>query len=223
MSITAINWAKQQKTGTPLRQLVLFVLADYADQWGFCWPSQPTVSSICQVNERSVRRAINELEASGHVAKVSIRIGKSPRVLYLLACPKIAEPLPDEHLAHKWLKNATRTESPVETVHPDSDAVHPDSDDSSPGLVSPPNLYKPPDEPIAPARAREEDARSGRDTDLALRQRAEVAKQSYGRYRYTDDQLQACIDAKLLSKEKAIAAGGNPDRLRRIEEQGAVT
>ena len=216
MSITAINWARQQKTGTPLRKLVLFMLANYADQWAFAWPTQPTLASICQVDERSVRRALNELEEQKKISKITVRMGRSPRVLYRLDCESVDEIMPPEHPAVKFL---TRTKSPPEKVHPDSDAVHPDSDDSSPGLTSPGILKEPLERSKhAPARAREEGARSGRDPDLALRQRAEVAKKSYGRYRYTDDELQECINAGHLTVEEAIAAGAGS--VRRIDQQG---
>jgi len=49
-------------------------------------------------------------------------------------------------------------------------------------------------------------ARPRKDTDEALRQRAQVAKKPWGRYRYSREQLQACVDAKYLTEEQRDAA-----------------
>jgi hypothetical protein len=70
VSIEAMVWAKRTPTGSPTRRLVLYVLADYADENGTCWPSQRTIASQTELSERTVRRALAELEEAHLVTRV---------------------------------------------------------------------------------------------------------------------------------------------------------
>lgn len=62
MSILALAWAKRQRTGSATRKLVLLTLADYADDTGMAWPSQQTLAEDTELNVRSIRRALIDLE-----------------------------------------------------------------------------------------------------------------------------------------------------------------
>lgn len=65
MSNLAITWALSQKTGSPTSKLILLKLADQANDEGFCWPSQTTISKHCEVSRETVNRHIKRLESSG--------------------------------------------------------------------------------------------------------------------------------------------------------------
>lgn len=132
MSIAAMAWAKQVKTGSPTRKLVLLALADYADQWGYCWPTQKTLAKVCECTERTVRRAMEDLIAGQHVRLFEWRQDDSPRLLYQLppiACERSLlsigadADLPKGHPAHdatgQFVRVVTRTEC---QDHPDSEA-----------------------------------------------------------------------------------------------------
>lgn len=59
----------------PTQKLVLICLADYADDFGACYPSVDTIASSTGLNSRSVRRTIAELELLGHLTR-NFCIGK---------------------------------------------------------------------------------------------------------------------------------------------------
>ena len=61
------------KTGGPLTKLVLIALSEFANENGLCWPSVRTLAERCETSERSVRREIRKLEASGIVSTNSSR------------------------------------------------------------------------------------------------------------------------------------------------------
>ncbi|MHA6687027.1 helix-turn-helix domain-containing protein [Mesorhizobium sp. A556] len=62
MSVHAMAWAKKQKTGSATRKLVLLTIADYANDDGVAWPSQQTIAAESELTDRSIRRALAELE-----------------------------------------------------------------------------------------------------------------------------------------------------------------
>lgn len=51
-------------------KLVLLALADNANDEGTCWPSINTLRGKCGMDERTVRRVIDRLEAAGHLTQV---------------------------------------------------------------------------------------------------------------------------------------------------------
>lgn len=69
MSNAAITWAKKQKTGHSTRKAVLVAIADYADEMGRCWPSQKRIAEDTEFGERTVRRALSELEEMGFIKR----------------------------------------------------------------------------------------------------------------------------------------------------------
>jgi len=69
MSVSAMAWAKQQKTGSASAKLVLLVLADYADERGCCWPSQATIAREAELTDRSIRTHLLALEELGLIRR----------------------------------------------------------------------------------------------------------------------------------------------------------
>lgn len=60
MSWKAIKWARQQTAGSTIAKFVLVNLAHYADERGYCWPSQETIASDIESSVDSVQRAIKQ-------------------------------------------------------------------------------------------------------------------------------------------------------------------
>lgn len=69
MSIQAVAWAIDQKTGSAAGKVVLICLANYADETGTCWPSQETIAAETELSERSVREWLQKLEDAGFLTR----------------------------------------------------------------------------------------------------------------------------------------------------------
>jgi DNA-binding transcriptional ArsR family regulator len=67
MSIRAIAWALQVRTGSPTTKLVLIKLADNANDDGVCWPSMSHIARHTELSRSTVVRHIAALEAAGLV------------------------------------------------------------------------------------------------------------------------------------------------------------
>ena len=78
MSIEALGWAKRQKCNTPTTKLVLFIMANYADEQHSCYPSEKHLGKICGITDRSVRRCITWLKENNLIT-VTHRKGTSNR------------------------------------------------------------------------------------------------------------------------------------------------
>lgn len=67
MSISAIDrvWRYSQQSGTAL--LVLLALADWADDWGYCYPGHATTARKARTTERNVYLLINKLAEAGEI------------------------------------------------------------------------------------------------------------------------------------------------------------
>lgn len=61
MSWQATAWAERQTTGSPSRKALLLVMANYADQDGFCWPSQETLAAGAEISLDTVQRQSKKL------------------------------------------------------------------------------------------------------------------------------------------------------------------
>jgi hypothetical protein len=86
MSWQATAWAERQKTGSPARKVLLLVLGNYADEDGYCWPSQKTLSKGTEQSVDTVRRNANRLQADGFIAieQRPRRGGRWPKLAYKL-------------------------------------------------------------------------------------------------------------------------------------------
>lgn len=62
MSWQALNWAAEQKTGSPHAKLLLLLLANRADENGICWPSQLTLAEQAEQSEDTVQRHLKTME-----------------------------------------------------------------------------------------------------------------------------------------------------------------
>jgi len=92
MSWRATAWAEQQVTGAPSRKLTLMILANYADDQGWCYPSQKTISKGSEQSQDTVQRNIRRLHQDGFIATISKRQrfgGRWPGYLYRLNLPWI--------------------------------------------------------------------------------------------------------------------------------------
>ena len=64
MSVQAISWALGCKTEKSSDKFVLVVLANYADQDGFCWPHVGTIAELTMLSVRAVRRCLTRLDGT---------------------------------------------------------------------------------------------------------------------------------------------------------------
>lgn len=71
MSIKAMSrvWEHSQHGGTAL--LLLLALADWADDWGYCYPSHETMARKIRSGERNVYYLLRRLEESGEIRIVN--------------------------------------------------------------------------------------------------------------------------------------------------------
>ena len=76
MSNHCITWAVNRPCPTPTSKLVLFLLANYANQKNECFPSERHLAEKCGVTDRSVRRALTLLIQKGYIS-VSKRGGRT--------------------------------------------------------------------------------------------------------------------------------------------------
>jgi hypothetical protein len=69
MTWQATAWALKQRTGSPSAKVVILVLANYANEFGICWPSQKTLAFGTEQSEDSVQRRLRDLEKLGLIRK----------------------------------------------------------------------------------------------------------------------------------------------------------
>jgi hypothetical protein len=62
MSIEAVNWAFTQNIEPSTRKFILVAIAKYADDHGYCWPSQAALAKDVGCGVISVRRHLAQLE-----------------------------------------------------------------------------------------------------------------------------------------------------------------
>jgi Helix-turn-helix domain len=68
MSWQATTWAMNQKVGNAGRKLLLLALANYADEKGFCWPSQGRLAVDTEASLDTIQRQTRKLVAEGFVS-----------------------------------------------------------------------------------------------------------------------------------------------------------
>jgi DNA-binding transcriptional ArsR family regulator len=69
VSIDALRWAQRVTTGSPGRKIVLMVLADFASEEGYAFPSQARICEVSEQGERTVRRHLADLEEMGLIRR----------------------------------------------------------------------------------------------------------------------------------------------------------
>lgn len=66
VSVQAIRWARQQRTGSPVSKAVLYVLADHHNAGsGLCCPSTRTIAEEADTDQRTARRHLDALRERG--------------------------------------------------------------------------------------------------------------------------------------------------------------
>ena len=114
MSWEAIYHATKQTAGSSTDKLVLLMLANLADEKGFCFPSYHYLARVAEMNERTVQRSINRLCESGLLKKRARYNGdgQTSNGYYVVMdsepTPLDSEPTPPRHKA----------DPPVDSVPP---------------------------------------------------------------------------------------------------------
>ncbi len=77
MSIRVMSrvWEHSRQNGTAL--LVLLALADWSDDWGYCYPGHKSIAKKARTTERNVYLTLKKLEEEGEI--VTIRRGSGGR------------------------------------------------------------------------------------------------------------------------------------------------
>lgn len=65
MSFNAMAWASKQSTGSPTKKLILLMLADRANDEGYCFPSIDTIASDCELGTTAIKTNIKKLADAG--------------------------------------------------------------------------------------------------------------------------------------------------------------
>lgn len=74
MSVQAISWAySREDLDDPITRFVLVTLANYADDYGVCWPSVMTLVADLRCSERKLRDCTRELEDMGLILRLERR------------------------------------------------------------------------------------------------------------------------------------------------------
>ena len=128
MSVRATTWAFGQRVGSPMAKLVLLSLADHHnDETGTDpFPAIETIAAETEMNERSVRRHLDALEAAGLIARRARGRGKA----YGLSLPL----KPDTESGEAPSSLPTTPDSVSRT--PDSVSATPDSLSKTPDTES---------------------------------------------------------------------------------------
>ncbi|KZL26284.1 helix-turn-helix domain-containing protein [Pseudovibrio sp. Ad37] len=80
MSVQAITWAYGcSQVSDPIEKFVLITIANFADEFGLCWPSQTTLQEACCCCERKLRNCLNDLEALGLITRYQRRRANGSR------------------------------------------------------------------------------------------------------------------------------------------------
>jgi hypothetical protein len=97
MSFDAMKWALGFPATDMSEKAILLVLAGHADEFGYCWPSQPTIARQACGSVRKVRDVIADLAARGLIARTERRRDNGSRqsdAILLVGFPE-RKPLPE--------------------------------------------------------------------------------------------------------------------------------
>jgi hypothetical protein len=99
MSVQAISWALSVRAGSPSAKCTLLCIANYADEYGKCWPSQATISRQSEQSVDTVQRRVKDLEKAGLLSRTerAEQNGRrGGRYFYQLSIATKDDPLPVE-------------------------------------------------------------------------------------------------------------------------------
>lgn len=78
MSMAALRWARAVRGVTGTQKLVLWALADMANDYAEAWPAATALGDDCCLSERAVREAMDALEAGGLITGTRVH-GRATR------------------------------------------------------------------------------------------------------------------------------------------------
>ena len=95
MSYQATAWAIKIKAGSAGQKAVLLALAHYANENGYCWPSQTTLAKVTEQSVDTVQRNLRRLEASCYIKRILLPRsgGRWSRHAYQLNMPSATRPI----------------------------------------------------------------------------------------------------------------------------------
>jgi hypothetical protein len=87
VSNEAINWAFATDISRSADKIVLFVLADAANEYWACFPGKEEIAAKASCAPSSVVHCTRRLEASGHIARIAFEapMGQDQKIGYVLA------------------------------------------------------------------------------------------------------------------------------------------
>ena len=131
MSISCLNWALKQKTGSGTRKLVLLLICDRADEQNTCYPKIDKLATDSELSQSTVLAAIAWLRDAGliRVLRRAKSSGGRRSNRYLVCIDGPDTPLPD---TEDWVSEIPATRKP-----PAAGAI-PARDDENAGQSKPP-------------------------------------------------------------------------------------
>lgn len=94
MSIKVMSWVWENGPQDPVERLVLLALADFADDYGNCYPSMVGIGAKACVTERGARGIVRRLETDGWV-KTAIGGGRGGKSQYQILMNKPGTTFPE--------------------------------------------------------------------------------------------------------------------------------
>jgi DNA-binding transcriptional ArsR family regulator len=93
MSIRALNWAWEQRTGSPTAKAILAALADLADETHSCFPSPEWIADRTEVSLSTVQRYLKQLEEAGYLSRERryLSFGKRSNDRFILSVGQLIE------------------------------------------------------------------------------------------------------------------------------------
>lgn len=126
LSFPYINAVLALPDRTSTEKLVLFVLANHANERGFCWPAQTTIAKECSLSRSAVIRTLAKLEARGLIT----RRAHFPSLGYVLNVAHSHTPVAvsDTHVAHSHIACSPKLHKPSGTsmIHNEPKADSPE-------------------------------------------------------------------------------------------------
>ena len=87
MSIKIMSWVWDKSPYRGESLLVHLALADWANDEGFCWPNQESISKKARCSVEHVRRVTRQMESDGYLSIVSVSKGPGSSHKYKLENP----------------------------------------------------------------------------------------------------------------------------------------
>jgi hypothetical protein len=150
MSMAALRWARAVRGVTGTQKLVLWALADMANDYAEAWPTALSVADDCCISDRAVREAMDALEALGFITGQRAT-GRATRWLLNLAQTAAPQEPPTPAPRSATPAHGSDTSEPRSGVRGSASGTEPRSGTPEPrsGVVcaNPGTTFLPPSEP----------------------------------------------------------------------------